>query len=48
MMSASLSVPLKFEREYLPLIAFGIMMRFSVSSFNKEKISLPLYWSFIY
>ncbi|NMB13613.1 MAG: AzlC family ABC transporter permease [Firmicutes bacterium] len=43
MMSASLSVHFKeFEMRYLPLIAFGITDEtFSVSSFNKEKISLP-------
>lgn len=43
MMSASLSVNLQgIKKSYLPIIAFGITDEtFSVSSFNKDKLSLP-------
>lgn len=43
MMSASLSVHFKkFDRRYLPIVAFGITDEtFSVSSFNKERLTLP-------
>lgn len=43
MMSASLSLDFKdLDRKYIPLIAYGITDEtFSITSFNKEKISVP-------
>lgn len=43
MMSAALSLGFKdIERKYLPILAFGITDEtFSLTSFNKEKLSLP-------